>query len=375
MAESQSEERVVFNFEGYSFTREPTEQFVVICGSQEANRREGQPHSIDQRVMPIQNSNLLPHLVRESGLNADRICNIHPNSSKMYKIYDIRQGKRGKKRTIQEPDPDLKRIQKALIPIFERYQLSPFCTATRGSSAVQNAQRHVGAKHILKVDIKECYPSITGRMVFQGLEMQEDSLEDYHDIGGAVWFCLIDRQTAAGEQVAWSIEGILPTGAPTSPILCNIALTPLDWLIYNMLQNDYGNKYTYTRYLDDMIISTKESKRDWVIKAKIENLLIRGGLRANVKKTKWMDARDDDMVVTGVHVYETHGGIPRKFWRNIRSKLQHLAAEGKDLDAETKGCLSYIKSVDQRRYDSLLTYWERRKNYVQPVEQPSSCTQ
>jgi hypothetical protein len=136
MAESQPEEVIRISINSIYTEGIGSQEFQAEWWAQEANRREGQPNSFGQRVMPIQTSNLLPELVRESGLNAEVICEIYSDASQAYKIYDIRQGKRGKKRTIQEPDPELKRIQKALIPIFERYQLSPFCTAIRGSSAV-----------------------------------------------------------------------------------------------------------------------------------------------------------------------------------------------------------------------------------------------
>lgn len=321
--------------------------------------------------MPIESSNLLPHLVRESGISAAKICNLYHLARTKYKVYDIIQGKCGKRRTIEEPEEDLKKIQRALIPIFERYQLSPWCTAVRGGSAVQNAQRHIGAKHILKVDIKSCYPSINARHVMLGLERQANSLEDYDDICGAVHLGMYHKSGDA----FYPENLILPTGAPTSPILCNIALTPLDYSINDVLRTYYGNKYIYSRYLDDMIISTRARNRDWIVKDQVEELVRLAGFRVNKKKTRWMDARDDDMVVTGVHVYETKGGIPRVFWRKIRSRLNHLAMEGKDIDAETRGCLAYIKSVDPERHDSLLMHFERRQNYASTAEQQRTGTQ
>lgn len=278
-------------------------------------------------------------------------------NASMYKVYGIKQGKKGKIRQIEEPVPELKRMQRLLVPLFEQYfPFAPNCTAKRGSSARANAEAHQGATHILTIDIKKCYPSIKGQHIFQAIDVFVNSHVSKVIMCDAVRMGLFIPRG--------KVEGHLSTGAPTSPILCNVALTILDMLVLEMLETEYPGKYTYTRYLDDLVISTAEPQRDWEIKGKVENIIRRGGFRPHPQKSKWQtNNKKDPCIVTGVRI-DQKNVVPRKFRRIVRARLQNLAKAGQDLDAETRGCLAYIKSVDPERYDSLLEYFERRKSYV-----------
>jgi len=302
---------------------------------------------------------VLHHFSDELGLSIGRCTDLFVNPE--YKVYKIRQGKRGKLRNIEEPVEDLKRIQRAMIPLFEEvYRFSPACTARKGFSAPRNAALHRHAKHLLKVDIKNCYLTTAALQVFRGFGLAEKYLssEVYKFLQTMIWYGMYGNPRSASK--------ILPTGAPTSPLLCNIALTPVDFLVESYLQKEYGDKYTYTRYLDDLIISTTHDKRDWNILHKIESIIMRGGWTINKKKSKWYTSNESDKpVVTGVRVGDSYG-VPREFHRKVRARLQNLAMEGREIDAETQGCLAYIKSVDLGRYNQLILYYDRRKDYVSP---------
>ena len=82
-----------------------------------------------------------------------------------------------------------------------------------------------------------------------------------------------------------SIEGVLPQGAPTSPMLSNVAMRDLDHRLYDFAG---FNGFVYTRYSDDLIFSTKVDKAYWEVKhfkrAVIRNL-IEEGFDYNRQKT------------------------------------------------------------------------------------------
>lgn len=66
------------------------------------------------------------------------------------------------------------------------------------------------------------------------------------------------------------LNGGLPQGTPLSPTLTNIIMIPIDHALFNTLRDYDGQHYVYTRYADDILIS---SKYDFQFK-KTENLII-----------------------------------------------------------------------------------------------------
>lgn len=53
------------------------------------------------------------------------------------------------------------------------------------------------------------------------------------------------------------LNGGLPQGTPISPLITNIIMIPIDFLLSNKLRNFNSQRYVYTRYADDFLISSK----------------------------------------------------------------------------------------------------------------------
>ena len=53
------------------------------------------------------------------------------------------------------------------------------------------------------------------------------------------------------------LNGGLPQGTPISPLISNIIMIPIDYKLSNMLRDFDGNRFVYTRYADDFIISSR----------------------------------------------------------------------------------------------------------------------
>ena len=108
----------------------------------------------------------------------------------------------------------------------------------QGRSAIDNATYHIGAAHILNVDIKQFFPSISAdkiKIVFGSLGYSEEVSTMLAEL------CCLDER--------------LPQGAPTSPALANMVLRELDEEL-SLLAAQYGRKYT--RYADDLTFSSQE---------------------------------------------------------------------------------------------------------------------
>ena len=100
------------------------------------------------------------------------------------------------------------------------------------------------SKWMLKIDLKDFFPSCTGDFVFSQLKkiypyclLSDDSLREL------LRFCLLNDA--------------LPQGAPTSPIITNTIMIPYDYAIQKKLMSFDGVHYVYTRYADDLLISSK----------------------------------------------------------------------------------------------------------------------
>ncbi len=55
------------------------------------------------------------------------------------------------------------------------------------------------------------------------------------------------------------LDGVLPQGTPISPLITNVMMIPIDFALSNTLRDFNGQRYVYTRYADDMTISSKYS--------------------------------------------------------------------------------------------------------------------
>ena len=66
------------------------------------------------------------------------------------------------------------------------------------------------------------------------------------------------------------LNGGLPQGTPISPLISNIIMIPIDYKLSNTLRDFDGNRFVYTRYADDFIIS---SRHDFDFR-NVENLML-----------------------------------------------------------------------------------------------------
>ncbi len=266
-----------------------------------------------------------------------------------YDIYYIGQKNSTKRRLIQQPSLELKKIQKDLIPLYERFPLHKACTCKKGSGPIDAALPHLGAKYLLKVDLSDCYQHISFEQVYKIIHNGYPDSSFKEEMLEYLPYCFID----------WNGKNMLPTGAPTSPVLCNIALSAIDYYV-SKAADRYG--YQYTRYMDDLNLSTKADKRDWRLINVVKGMLTGAGFPVNKKKTKWYGRGNNDAkIVAGVSLESVSR---REIKRLMRARLQNLAANQEPIDAVTNGYLAYVKSIDQKTYTQLHDYYKKRLEYV-----------
>lgn len=221
--------------------------------------------------------------------------------------------KSGGSRTITAPGGDLKRVLNVLAQALKDiYSFVPSSVHgfVEGCSVATNASCHVGKKYVLNLDLKDFFPSVKKRMVVSSLK----KLQVDKDVA-----CLIARlccYTPAGGG-----DECLPQGAPTSPILSNIACYCLD-IRLSGLANTYG--VNYTRYADDMTFSSDHNVFDengpfW---RKLKTIIEECGFVINDRKTR-IQRPWERQEVTGISV-NNKVNVSRKYLKTLRAELNNM---------------------------------------------------
>jgi RNA-directed DNA polymerase len=118
-------------------------------------------------------------------------------------------------------------------------------------------------------------------------------------------------------------QGHLPQGAPTSPMLANLAVLELDHALEKLARS---RRWIYTRYADDIAFSTRDvSTRGRAIEiARLaERELIKFGLTANRQKTS-ITPPGARKILLGVLIDRETPRLTRSFRNNIETHLYAL---------------------------------------------------
>jgi hypothetical protein len=136
-------------------------------------------------------------------------------------------------------------------------------------------QRHQQSRWFLKLDIKDFFPSLTFDLVFKHL-MQLFPLSMYTEdsITYSVFKSMLEP---------CFLDGALPQGSPTSPVLSNLVMVPYDLAISKALRDFEGHNFTYTRYADDLLISAPHDFDRRKVIAEVQRIL---GTQLILKESK-----------------------------------------------------------------------------------------
>ncbi|WP_082828306.1 retron St85 family RNA-directed DNA polymerase (plasmid) [Tistrella mobilis] len=270
----------------------------------------------DLGLPPIPTAGTLPIFL---GISPKIIFSIRRRPRRHYRSFSLIK-KDGTERTIDTPRTYLKVIQWWILDnITSQVEISRNAFGfVRGRSAVQNAGHHLGAQHILNVDIRQFFPSVKIAQVF----------EIFMSIG-------YNEEVAEMLSELCCIDGHLPQGAPTSPSIANLILRDLDENLCNLADR---SGCLYSRYADDLTFSSHSRINDNFLESvrkEVEN----SGFKLKSEKTRF-SGRGDRMEVTGVVINEKLQ--PPRDWRKLtRAKLHKLDSSNR----LTRRQLSYLQGV------------------------------
>lgn len=241
------------------------------------------------------------------------------NKKGKYSTFEIAK-KSGGTRTINSPHQYLKKVQRLLNYCFQSvYTPMPQATGfVPGRSVVKNAQMHIGKKYVYNIDIEDFFPSISFFRVWSVL--------------AKVSPFQLDNEVARIVAILCCHEGSLPQGAPTSPIISNIVCTRLDRKMY-FLSKKLG--FTYSRYADDITISSNQDIFTNEFKGNIFSIIKKEGFEINIKKERLQkfDVEEDGKIirqrqeVTGI-IVNKKTNVPRHYIRDLRAALFNWEKHG-----------------------------------------------
>lgn len=265
-------------------------------------------------------------------------------NGKRYKEFYIPR-KSGGQRLITAPQGPLITVQRRLAKHLTEIYNTPSSVHgfTIDKSIMSNASPHLRKRTILNVDLRNFFPSISDKRII-GL--------------------LRSRPFNFNNVVASTITGLacyggsLPQGAPSSPVLSNMICLRLDNQLTKFCR-DF--RLTYTRYADDITISTtKKDLPDEVARVDengavsigrpFRTIVAKNNFAFNTKKTR-ISSDLQSKFVTGIKV-NTRLNVASKYISELRAMIHAAKKYGLD-GAQNKFETDF--NGNNRKYEQVLS--------------------
>ena len=181
----------------------------------------------------------IAHLEHLLGWNRSKIQKYASEAGRYYNPFDRqRVAGEGKWRHIDNPVGQLRELQGAIQRnILARAALPEFMLGgVKGRSIKDNAKIHARKPMVLTIDVRNCFPSVTNKMVFDALSRELGFRGEP--------LRLVTKLTTFHRR--------LPQGAPTSTTLANLALIPV---YERIVQIAAANGLAMSFWIDDIALS------------------------------------------------------------------------------------------------------------------------
>jgi hypothetical protein len=268
-------------------------------------------------------------------------------------------------RLIEIPKARLRRIQQKILR--QILDLTPPHVAAhgfrRGRSSVTHAALHADRHTVIRMDLKDFFPSIQ----YARIAALFEKLGYPEKVAGLLARLCVNRtpdgalhERQVAEALTWSERQALksphlPQGSPCSPALANLCAYRLDIRLEALAQSLGA---VYSRYADDLVFS---GDRDFARAAdrfhvQVAAIALEEGFRVNTRKTRLM-REGTRQQVTGV-VINRHPNIARDDYDKLKATLTNCVRHGPasqnrdgraDFRAYLAGRISYVKMVNAQR--------------------------
>lgn len=281
-------------------------------------------------INELKQRNDIAHLLDISFAELDNLL-YATQKDKLYNSFTIDK-KNGNSRQIDAPRENLKVVQQKLSDKLLEYECKLnhphiYHGFAPKHDIYTNAKCHIRKKLVIVVDIKDFFPSINFGRILGFFQKNKD-------------YCLPYKVSVALTQLVCH-NGVLPQGAPTSPVISNLICNILDQHL-KVIAKKY--KMTCTRYADDITFSTNRVLTDEEIQEVISDLyktIENDGFTPNYDKTRIMKSSNRRMV-TGL-IVNTRINTPKQYSKQTRAMAYKLYSEGKYTINGKEGTLSQLE--------------------------------
>lgn len=293
---------------------------------------------------------IIEKIAADLKLDKTYVSEIAKYASSRYKEYSIPKRSKGL-RYIAQPSPELKTLQYWIVDnIISKLPVSSFaCAYKKGDSIKKHALLHKMSRFMLYADIRNFFPSIhpdllqtvliTNKAIFDDLDLDfADSITDISNI------CF--RNNA------------LTIGAVSSPAISNAVMYEFDIALSNFCEK---NNYVYSRYADDIYISSKtfiDASIVDVLKKELEKY----SFKLNTDKTRFL-SRKYQRRVTGIVITDSSEISIGTQRRNLIKKyVYNKLVHGKGDSEQILGYLSFLKDIEPKTYNNIIIKYSRYCN-------------
>lgn len=259
-------------------------QSNLIMNSNTANTKTYEVENVGEKFLNNANINYLIARLMKFNQLTDELREKPRNE--LYTEFCIPK-KSGGLRKISKPNPELMEALRTLKTIFEEdfkalYHTSSFAYV-KHRCTVDAVKRHQSneSKWFGKYDLSNFFGNTTLDFVMSMLSMVFPFSEVVKSDTGRI-------ELEKAVELAF-LDGGLPQGTPVSPIITNVMMIPIDHRLSNGLRNFNGQRFVYTRYADDFIISSQHTFKFKEVEQFIVDTLAsyKAPFTINAKKTRY----------------------------------------------------------------------------------------
>ena len=290
------------------------------------------------------------------------------DKSTLYRSFKIPK-RSGGLRQIDAPNDELKRALYDLKMIFEKKFYMSYHTAAfayvHGRSTIDSVKRHQQNKSrwFLKTDMRHFFPSTSPEFLMKMLCMTFPFCAFIEDDCG-------NRELLEKALSLCFLNGGLPQGTPTSPMLTNALMIPIDHAISKMC-HEYQPHLCYTRYADDILISSEYSFKWTDVQNKLIAILnsFEAPFSLHPDKTRYGSSAGRNWnlgVMLNAENKITIGHEKKKVFKAMVFQFMTDDAKGVAWGLEDVqhflGLISYYRMVEKESIDAILATYSAKFN-------------